>query len=75
MRCRVSLDISRLMKILGRANGHTGSYEFIKRGDPAVMGITKLAGDNTPEYLKRPRIQVPLSLDQTADRLPSANPL
>lgn len=40
-------------------NAMPGSYEFIKKGAPPVMGITKLTGDNTVEYLKRPRLQPP----------------
>lgn len=35
-----------------------GQYEFIKKGEPAVVGITKLDGV-TLEDLKRPRKQVP----------------
>jgi hypothetical protein len=34
-------------------------YEFVKKGDPAVVGITKLDGV-TLEELKRPRRQIPL---------------
>ncbi len=37
----------------------TGQYEFVKRGDPPVVGITKLDGV-TLEELKRPRRKVPL---------------
>lgn len=39
--------------------GVTGLYEFVKKGDPAVVGITKLDGV-TLEELKRPRRKVPL---------------
>ena len=35
-----------------------GQYEFIKKGEPAVVGITKLDGV-TLEDLKRPRKQLP----------------
>lgn len=35
-----------------------GQYEFIKKGEPAVVGITKLDGV-TLEDLKRPRKEVP----------------
>ncbi|KAK1772450.1 ribosomal protein L10e/L16 [Phialemonium atrogriseum] len=35
-----------------------GQYEFVKKGDPAVVGITKLDGV-TLEELKRPRRQLP----------------
>jgi hypothetical protein len=34
-------------------------YEFVKKGDPAVVGITKLDGV-TLEELKRPRRAIPL---------------
>ncbi len=33
-------------------------YEFVKKGDPGVVGITKLDGI-TMEELKRPRRQIP----------------
>lgn len=41
-----------------------GQYEFIKKGEPAVVGITKLRGGVTIEDLKRPRKQLP-----TAEKL------
>lgn len=31
-----------------------GQYEFVKKGDPAVVGTTKLEGGLTVEDLKRP---------------------
>lgn len=34
-------------------------YEFVKKGDPPVVGITKLDGI-TVEELKRPRRKIPL---------------
>lgn len=37
----------------------SGQYEFVKKGDPPVVGITKLDGI-TLEELKRPRRKVPL---------------
>jgi hypothetical protein len=37
----------------------TGLYEFVKKGDPPVVGITKLDGI-TLEELKRPRREIPL---------------
>jgi hypothetical protein len=37
----------------------TGLYEFVKKGDPPVVGITKLDGI-TLEELKRPRRKIPL---------------
>jgi len=44
-------------------------YEFVKKGDPPVMGITKVDGDITAADLKRPRKKLPL--EQTAARIPS----
>ena len=47
-----------------------GLYEFVKKGDPPVMGITKVGVNGiTAEDLKRPRRKLPL--DQTAARLPA----
>ncbi|KAI9739374.1 MAG: mitochondrial ribosomal large subunit component [Claussenomyces sp. TS43310] len=40
-------------------NKMPGLYEFVKKGDPAVVGITKLQGI-TMEQLKRPRRAIPL---------------
>jgi len=36
-----------------------GMYEFVKKGDPPVVGITKLSGVTMAE-LKKPRRAVPL---------------
>ena len=48
-----------------------GLYEFVKKGDPPVMGITKVGVNGiTAEDLKRPRRKQPL--EQTAARLPAA---
>jgi hypothetical protein len=43
----------------------TGLYEFVKKGDPPVVGITKLDGIKLEE-LKRPRRKVPLGSIPTA---------
>jgi hypothetical protein len=53
-----------------------GLYEFVKKGDPAKMGITKVGINGmTAEDLRRPRMKAPLEpLEQTAARLPSASP-
>ncbi|KUJ18426.1 ribosomal protein L16 [Mollisia scopiformis] len=40
-------------------NKMPGMYEFVKKGDPPVVGITKLDGV-TMEELKRPRRKIPL---------------
>jgi len=40
-------------------NKMPGQYEFVRKGDPAVVGITKLDGITLAE-LKRPRRAIPL---------------
>jgi len=40
-------------------NKMPGMYEFVRKGDPAVVGITKLDGV-TMEELKRPRRKITL---------------
>ncbi|KAK6428480.1 39S ribosomal protein L16, mitochondrial [Oleoguttula sp. CCFEE 5521] len=50
-----------------------GLWEFVRKGDPAVMGITKLSDGVTEESLRRarmPEVGVP-SLSATAERLPA----
>jgi hypothetical protein len=48
-------------------------YEFVKKGDPAVMGLTKIGVNGvTEEDLKRARKKLPL--EETAARLPSSTP-
>lgn len=50
-----------------------GQYEFVKKGDPPVVGITKLDGI-TMEELKRPRRKIPLGsipLGSTAETMPT----
>lgn len=34
-------------------------YEFVKKGDPPVMGITKLSDGITIDELRRPRLKLP----------------
>ncbi|KAE9375557.1 ribosomal protein L16 [Stipitochalara longipes BDJ] len=54
-------------------NKMPGQYEFVKKGDPPVVGITKLDGI-TMEELKRPRRKIPLGstpVGSTAEMLPS----
>ncbi|RFU31882.1 hypothetical protein B7463_g4491, partial [Scytalidium lignicola] len=55
-------------------NKMPGMYEFVKKGDPPVVGITKLDGI-TLEELKRPRRKVPLNsapIDVTPEVLASS---
>jgi ribosomal protein L16 len=48
-----------------------GLYEFVRKGDPPVMGITKVGMNGiSAADLKRPRRKLPL--EETAARLPSA---
>lgn len=50
-----------------------GLWEFVKKGDPPKMGITKVGVNGiTAEDLKRPRRKLPLEL--TAARLPASEP-
>jgi len=54
-------------------NKMPGQYEFVKKGDPAVVGITKLDGV-TMEELKRPRRTIPLDampIGSTAETMPT----
>lgn len=54
-----------------------GQYEFVQKGDPPVMGITKLENGITEEFLRRPRrilAPTPPSTDVSADRMPSTTP-
>jgi len=52
-----------------RLAGHKlpGLWEFVKKGDPPVVGITKLGNGVTLEDLKRPRRSVPLDMVQGSD--------
>ena len=54
----------------------TGLYEFVRKGDPPVMGITKMEAGVTLEDMKRPRLHPSpnLPLDITAGRLPATTP-
>ncbi|KAI9708658.1 MAG: mitochondrial ribosomal large subunit component [Bogoriella megaspora] len=57
------------------ANKMPGLYEFVKKGDPPVMGITKLGNGLTEAMLRRPRQSLTApSLPQTAARIPSTTP-
>ena len=45
-----------------------GQYEFVKRGDPPVMGITKLETPTTAAELRKPRRKT--LAEETTHRLP-----
>ncbi|KAI4131286.1 MAG: hypothetical protein LQ338_001311 [Usnochroma carphineum] len=49
-----------------------GLYEFVKKGDPPVMGITKVEAGTTLEQMQRPRVKLPM--DVTAGRIPATTP-
>ncbi|KAK8220324.1 50S ribosomal protein L16 [Phyllosticta capitalensis] len=51
-----------------------GQYEFVRKGDPAVMGITKLGNGVTAEDLMRPRKKLPLPAEETAERTSTSPP-
>ena len=40
---------------LKASNGFLGQYEFVKKGDPPVMGLTKVPDEATLQQLLRPR--------------------
>ncbi|KAF2220953.1 ribosomal protein L10e/L16 [Elsinoe ampelina] len=53
-------------------NKMPGQYEFVRKGDPPVMGIAKVANPITEQELRRPRVQLPQpNLADTAGRLAS----
>ncbi|EME87762.1 uncharacterized protein MYCFIDRAFT_184666 [Pseudocercospora fijiensis CIRAD86] len=53
-----------------------GQYEFVKKGDPPVMGITKLGNGVTEEELRRPRKKLPEpNIMSTAARIPATTPV
>ncbi|KXT03995.1 hypothetical protein AC578_9229 [Pseudocercospora eumusae] len=53
-----------------------GQYEFVKKGDPPVMGITKLGNGVTEEELRRPRKTLPEpNIMSTAARIPATTPM
>ena len=47
-----------------------GLYEFVKKGDPPVMGLTKVMAGVTLEEMKRPTIKLPA--DVKAGRIPAS---
>lgn len=49
-----------------------GLYEFVKKGDPPVMGLTKMEAGVTLNEMKRPRVKLPA--DIKAGRIPASTP-
>ena len=50
----------------------TGLYEFVKKGEPPVMGLTKVEEGMTLDDMKRPRAKLPMEV--SAARLPAPAP-
>ncbi|TKA74545.1 hypothetical protein B0A55_04434 [Friedmanniomyces simplex] len=63
------------MRVAG--NKLPGVWEFVKKGDPPMMGITKVGDAQTEAMLRRPRldtsVQAP-SLEGTAERMEATSP-
>lgn len=49
-----------------------GLYEFVKKGDPPVMGLTKMEAGITLDEMKRPKVKLPV--DVKAGRIPASTP-
>lgn len=64
------------MRLAG--NKLPGLYEFVKKGDPPVMGITKVGGERgTEEMMRRPRVATGMpvpNLEATASRIGATTP-
>ncbi|KAK3168802.1 hypothetical protein OEA41_005250 [Lepraria neglecta] len=58
------------MRLAG--NKLPGLYEFVKKGDPPVMGLTKVEAGVTLDDMKRPRVKLPANVK--AGRIPSTTP-
>jgi len=59
-----------------RLAGHKlpGLWEFVKKGEPPVVGVTKLGNGVTLESLKRPRRAIPLNAQSSPPPPPSTFP-
>lgn len=57
-----------------------GLYEFVKKGDPPVMGLTKIEAGVTLDEMKRPRVKLPADIKaarisaSTPGSMPAATP-
>ena len=52
-----------------------GLYEFVKKGDPPVMGLTKIQAGVTLDEMKRPRVKLPTDVKASMPgSLPAATP-
>jgi len=60
------------MRLAG--NKLPGNYEFVRKGDPPVMGITKVGDSHAEEMLRRPRLGKevpPPNVQNSAMRMPA----
>jgi ribosomal protein L16 len=59
-----------------RLAGHKlpGLWEFVKKGEPPVVGVTKLGNGVTLEGLKRPRRAIPLNAPSSPPLPTNASP-
>jgi len=63
------------MRLAG--NKLPGNYEFVRKGDPPVMGITKVGEGMSEDLLRRPRLGSevpPPNLQDIASRMPATTP-
>lgn len=58
------------MRLAG--NKLPGLYEFVRKGDPPVMGLTKMEVGVTMADMKRPRVKLPAEVK--AERIPASTP-
>jgi Ribosomal protein L16p/L10e len=65
---RISSFYERLIKAF------LGLWEFVKKGEPPVVGVTKLGNGVTLESLKRPRRAIPLNAQSSPPPPPSTFP-
>lgn len=54
------------------AHIEAGLYEFVKKGDPPVMGLTKMHAGVTPADIRSMRTRLPA--DVKAGRIPATTP-
>lgn len=55
-----------------QTNSEAGLYEFVKKGDPPVMGLTKMEAGVTLADMRSPRMKLPA--DVKAGRIPVTTP-
>ena len=60
------------LEIYPNTNGKQGLYEFVKKGDPPVMGLTKVEVGATLADMRKPTTKLPS--DEKAARIPATTP-